>query len=663
MYKKHLFSPRMRLIALLSTFALTACDQNIPIDYSGPTTQWQSVGGGHQGIQYSSASQIDKHNINQLEIAWEYEFPAYVGENTGSVLAQFQLQPILANNTLYGCSATSDIAAIDPGTGKQLWYFDAPEITDPVFAFPVKCRGVAYWENEDRSHHNDSRISDQSFCEKTIFFPTAEPALVAVNADSGAPCPEFGSNGKIVLSQNIAGNITSGYGPTSAPLVANDLVIVGSRINDNIDLNIASGVVRAFDVRTGALRWAWNPVHPDKPPKVQNQQGNWVYTSGTVNSWAPMSADIENGLLYVPTGNPSPDLYGGAIRDDYFGSSVVALDLSNGEVRWNFQTVHHDVWDYDVPSIPALFQHPEVGAGQLALAQPTKTGSIFLLDRLTGEPLYTVEERPVPQGGVAGEKLSKTQPFPTHPENIHPANPEAWGFTPWDKNECKKALEQYRWDGPFTPPSLQGSVQYPGASGGMNWGSASIDSNRGILLINQTHLAWVIQLIKREDMKNYNPDEYGLPNSLFPMTGAPYGAIRFPLISPLGSPCSQTPWGSITAVDLVSGKVLWTKALGSTRDLAPFPLWLDTGTPNFGGVLSTATGISFATGTLDYSVRGFDTETGELLWSKRVGGSVGAPPMTYRLQAEDLQYVVFAVKGSTKDNTADRLVAFSLKEK
>jgi len=650
------FNSRCQLLVLLTLFTLTACQNDIEIDFSGPTGQWQTVGGNLKGIQFSNISQINTTNIEKLQPAWEYKFPHYQGADADSILTQFQLQAIITNNTVYGCSATSDVVALDPTTGEQRWFYQNPTVNNEVPGFPIKCRGVAYWQEAQTD-------SAEQSCNKKIFVPTSEPALVAIDADTGQLCDDFGNKGKVKLGENIGGDIHSGYGPTSAPTVANDLVIVGSRINDNIDLNIASGVVRAYDARNGELRWAWNPVHPDKQPASIDAKGNKIYTSGTVNSWAPMSADIEHGLLFVPTGNPSPDLYGGdPQRDDFYGSSVVALELKTGKVRWHFQTVHHDIWDYDVPSIPALFQHPDIGSGKLALAQPTKNGNIFLLDRLTGEPLYAVEERPVPQGGVPGEILSKTQPFPTHPQNLHPLELRPWGFTPWDKNQCKKIMEQYRWDGPFTPPSLQGSLLYPGNSGGMNWGSASIDPKRGILLINQSHFAWVVKLIKREDMENYDAGEFNLLNSLFPMKGSDYGAIRFPLTSPLGAPCSQTPWGSITAVDLISGKVLWSKPLGSTRDLAPIPLGLNLGTPNFGGVISTAGGVAFATGTLDKTLRGFDIESGDLLWEHRIDGLSWAPPMTYRLQNSDLQYIVFSIAGSRENNSHDKLVAFTLKQ-
>ncbi|MGI9292946.1 MAG: pyrroloquinoline quinone-dependent dehydrogenase [Pseudomonadales bacterium] len=631
---------------------LIGCGQSTEIDYSGPIGDWPGYGGSLAGLQYSPLNQVNTANVGQLQLAWEYRFPPTNNAEVDAMLLQLQVQPIVVDNTLYSCTPTARVFALDANNGQQRWLYDYQIQVRPEEGYPTKCRGVAYWADES---------DQQSVCHSRIFVANADSELIALDADTGKPCVDFGKQGKVFLYEGVGGFVATKYGPTSAPMVVGDRVVVGARVDDNLKVKSPSGVIRAYDVRSGALRWAWNPVAPGVSAYTRNENGEKIYKAGTVNSWAPMSADVENGLVYVPTGNPSPDLYGGHRQgEDYYGSSVVALDAETGDVRWHFQTVHHDVWDYDVPSIPALFQVPGVGDGRLALAQPTKLGHIFLLNRLTGEPLYPVEERPVPQGGVVGEKLSPTQPFPTHPASIHPPKPQAWGFTPFDEAACEKEMAKYRWDGQFTPPSLRGSLQFPGTSGGINWGSSAIDPKRGVLLVNQSHLNWVIKLIPRDEMKNYNKEEYRFPDYLYEMAGTPYGALRFLLMSPLGAPCAKTPWGTLTAVDLKSGDILWQSSLGTTRDLAPWPLWLGIGTPNFGGVLATAGGLTFSTGTTDHFVRAFNTSTGEEIWTQRTDGSVWATPMTYRVSSQDKQFVVFAVSTEGKGEHRYKLAAYAL---
>jgi quinoprotein glucose dehydrogenase len=376
--------------------------------------------------------------------------------------------------------------------------------------------------------------------------------------------------------------------------------------------------------------------------------------------------DAERGLVFVPTGNSSPDYYGGQ-RDglDHYSSSVVALDAATGAVRWHFQTVHHDVWDYDVPAQPTLFEWPGPSGPVPALVQATKLGHLFVLDRATGAPLLPVEERPVPQqGAVPGETLSPTQPFPVRPAPLHPATlgaDDAFGFTPWDRAKCREAIAALRSDGIFTPPSAQGSVQYPGMVGGMNWGGVAVDPERGLLIANTQRIATRIRLLTREEVRaKYGeriPD-YGVE----PQEGTPYALERAPLLGPLGAPCNPPPWGTLAAVDLASGALRWEVPLGTTRDLAPWPLWLATGTPNLGGPLLTASGLVFIGATTDFFLRAFDVETGRELWKARLPTAAHATPMTYRLREGGPQYVVIAAGGHGLLGTppGDALIAFAL---
>ncbi len=615
---------------------------------------WPVYAGSAAGTQFSALNQVDRDNVDQLQPLWQYTFPASSPE-LDDVLMQIQMQPLVVGDTLYGCTPTGRAFALDANNGEQRWFFDNTMQTRPDKGYPTKCRGVAYWRD---SNGESTATMD---CATRILLSNADAELLALDARSGLPCEDFGEAGKVKLYTGVEGFLGKGYAPTSAPLLVGDRIIVGARVDDNMRVDAPSGVIRAYDVRSGALLWAWNPVPPGQSPYSVDADGVQRWRAGTVNSWAPMSADLEHGLVYVPTGNPSPDLYGGQREGiDYYGSSVVALDAQSGEVRWQFQSTHHDIWDYDVPAIPTLFQSEGVGGGALALAQPNKLGHIYLLDRLTGEPLYPVEERPVPQGAVAGEYLSPTQPYPTHPTPIHTQQLEPWGFTIFDRNACKKKIERFRWEGPYTPPSLEGSILFPGTSGGPNWGSAAIDEKNGVLFINQSHMAWVIKLIPRQELAGYDAAAFEFPAQLFPMHGTPYAALRYPLMSPLGAPCNKPPWGSLTAVDLRSGELLWQVPLGTTRDLAPWPLWLKLGTPNFGGVLATAGGLVFSTGTTDRFHRAFDAQTGEEIWKFRTHGISWATPMTYSSGPQRSQKVVFAVNGAGVGESQFSLVAYAL---
>jgi quinoprotein glucose dehydrogenase len=550
------------------------------------------------------------------------------------------------------------VIALDPETGEQRWVFDpglrAKRAAGP---YPLTCRGVAYW---------DSREYGVGPCQRRIFLGTRDSELIAIDADTGKACADFGEAGRVALREGIGEAPDWEYYPTSPPVVVRDVVAIGALVADSVRVDAPSGVVRGFDVRTGALVWAWDPVPPGwkTEPGSEPRNAGQVYQSGTPNVWAPLSVDEERGLVFVPTGNASPDSFGGLRRGlDHYASSTVALDAASGRVVWHFQTVHHDVWDYDVASQPTLFQIDGVGGGTAAVAQATKMGHVFLLDRETGEPLYPVEERPVPQAGVAGETLSPTQPFPTHPPPLHPTRvtPEsAWGFTPIDEADCREKITAHRSEGIFTPPSLEGSIQYPGSAGGMNWGGVSIDPVRGILYANQTRAAAVVQLIPRAEFDRLDPAASQYPNELYPMAGSPYGVKRSPLLSSFGAPCTPPPWGSLTAVDLRTGSVLWESTLGTTRDQAPFPIWLSLGAPNLGGSIATASGLVFIAATTDKFFRAFDARSGEEIWSRRIPYTANSTPLSYRLHPQGRQFVVLAAGGHGWSEPGDALIAYAL---
>jgi quinoprotein glucose dehydrogenase len=452
--------------------------------------------------------------------------------------------------------------------------------------------------------------------------------------------------------------------------VVGDVIIVGGRIEDSFRTDMPAGVIRAFDVRTGAFAWAWNPLPPGVTDAIVDDPAE-PYVRATPNAWSVFSVDAERGLVYVPTGNVQVDLYGGDRGGferlengrDYYSSSVVALEAATGHVAWHFQTVHHDIWDYDVPSQPVLFDWLGQQGSVPALVQPTKQGHLYVLNRVTGEPLVPVEERPVPQdGAVAGEYLSPTQPFPANDAFIvrKPTLTEAdmWGFTPWDRAKCRETFRKYRSEGVYTPPSTQGTITYPNNMGVMNWGSVSIDAERGLLLVNTSHIATITQMIPREEADA----RMARGEFLLPQAGTPYAFTWIPLLSPWGAPCNRPPWGTLVAIDLAHRTRAWEVTLGTTRDLAPFPFWFELGTPNIGGPITTASGLTFIGATTDNYLRAFDSATGKELWKGRLPAGPQATPMTYRLEKDGKQFVVIAagghrVLGSTP---GDYLVAFSL---
>ncbi len=622
------------------------------LDRSGPVADWPEYGRGKSALSWSPVGQITPANVEHLVVAWEHH-SGDVSDGSGDTSrTSFQTRPIVPNETLYYCSGLNKVFALDPETGVERWRFD-PVLRNRQLGgpYPLVCRGVAYWKDAD---------AGAAACQERILTATIDSELIAIDAATGAPCADFGTRGRVDLREGFADAPRWEAYVTSPPLVVGDTVVVGGLVQDNLRVDAPSGVVRGFDVRSGALRWAWDPVPPGFPPPASG------YTPGTPNAWAPLSGDAERGLVFVPTGNPAPDLFNAIRRGlDHYGSSVVALSAETGELVWHFQTVHRDVWDYDVPAQPVLFEHPAVGSGRPGVAQITKMGFLFLLDRETGVPLYPVEERPVAHDGVSGETLSPTQPFPTHPGPLIPTAlpPEAaWGFTPIDRGDCREKLSSIRNEGIYTPPSLEGSIVYPGNAGGPNWGGISLDPERGIVYVNAMRAPTVARLIPRAEAAGLDYAGAAYPNELYPMEGAPYAVSRGPLLSSFGAPCVPPPWGTLQAVDLASGETRWQATLGTTRDQAPWPLWFDNGAPNLGGPLATGGGLVFIGATTDKFFRAFDAENGDELWRARIPYTANASPITYRLREDGRQFVVIAAGGHGWSEPGDALLAFALPE-
>ena len=636
--------------------ALMACGaREVALDTSGPIAGWPQYAGGTQGLSYSPLTQITPANVDGLELAWQHRSGDFGAASDAQSRTSFGARPIVPNDTLYYCTPYNNVIALDPETGAERWRWDAQlrnrKLEGP---YPLVCRGVSYWR--------EAQLAGAA-CEERILTATIDSELVALDATTGKPCDGFGAGGRVDLREGIGEAPPWETYSTSPPLVLGDVVVVGTLVSDNLRVDAPSGVVRAFDARSGALRWAWDPV----PPGWQQREraaGEPLYTAGTPNAWSILSGDPERGLVFVPTGNPSPDLFN-AIRQglDFYGSSVVALKVETGAVAWHFQTVHRDVWDYDVPAQPVLFQSPGVGGGRAGVVALTKHSFMFLLDRETGAPLYPVEERAAPQSGVLDELLSPTQPWPTHPAPLAPTQvtPEdAYGFTPIDRKDCREKIAALHNEGLFTPPSREPSIVYPGTAGGPNWGGTAIDERNGVAYVNGMRAAMVAQLVPREEFEQLDWRTVQYPTELYPMAGAPYGVKRGPLLSRFGAPCIPPPWGTLLAVDLKTGQKKWEVTLGTTRDQAPFPLWFKLGAPNLGGTLATAGGVVFIGATTDKFFRAFDAETGRALWKVRTPYTANATPMTYRLHKNGKQFVVIAAGGHGWSEPGDALLAFAL---
>ena len=619
-------------------------------------TTWPAYGNDAGGSRYSPLNEITPANVTDLEIAWTHNHGDVARGEDFNTTSAFEATPILVDDTLFICTPFNRVLALDPATGEERWSYD-PEIDLGVgWANQLTCRGVSTWLDPERA--------SGEICERRIFTGTVDARLIALDAKTGAPCPDFGTSGSIDLNPGAGEQKGQGeYSVTSPPAIVRGLVVVGTAVADNRRVEAPSGVVRAYDLRTGDLRWAWDLAPPGDHSLARADPTG--YTLSTPNVWAPMSVDESRDLIFVPTGNPTPDYASGHRQGlDYYGSSIVALRATTGEVVWHFQTVHHDIWDFDVPAQPTLFNMAtgDANAPIPAVVQTTKMGLLFMFNRETGEPLFPIDERPVPQGAPEGYVTSPTQPFPSKPPPLvrHTLAPEdAWGLTFLDRGACRKKFEALRFDGIYTPPSEQGTLMYPGNAGGSNWGGVAVDSNRQILIANVQDFPWAVTLIPREEF----PGRSGTPESgieFAPQLGTPYGMRREPILSPLGVPCNSPPWGSLVAVDLTDGSILWKVRLGTIRDIAPVPIPWKLGTPNLGGPLLTGGGLVFIGAAADDYLRAFDVSNGEELWAGRLPAGGQATPMTYAIDGS--QYVVIAAGGYGRGpmTLGDAIVAFKL---
>jgi membrane-bound PQQ-dependent dehydrogenase (glucose/quinate/shikimate family) len=585
-----------------------------------PLGNWAHYGATQAGTRFAPHREITPENVAQLETAWIHR--------TG-VVGNFKATPLQIGDSLFFCTGGNIITALDVDTGEERWRYD-PQITGRDAIFWSTCRGVTYYE---------APPGTTDTCQARLLTATTDARMIAVDAASGEPCSDFGEDGQISLLPGM-GEFTPGlYYATSPPTIASGVAVLGGLVKDNQEILEPSGVVRGFDPISGRLLWAWDLGREETrtlPPEGE------AYTRGTPNAWSLFSADDDLGLVYIPTGNATPDYFGGHRSEamDKYASSIIALDARSGRVRWHFQTTHHDIWDYDASSQPVLVDVPVGGVSRKAVIVPTKRGELFLFDRLTGEPLTEIEERPTPQTDVAQDWTSPTQPFSVGMPSFAGApvrEQDMWGISPLDQLWCRIRFRQLRYEGPLTPPSINGSLQYPGIGGGMNWGSVAVDEVNQLMVVNSLHLPFVVSLIPRDQVGQDH--FFGMGGH---QKGTPYAAYSMPFFSPLYVPCMQPPFGELAVVDLASQTILWQRPLGSLR-LSDSSSGLPVGLPYFGGAVVTRGGLIFMGGTIDRTLRAIDLYSGQELWSDVLPENAEATPMSYVSPNTGRQYVVITV--------------------
>lgn len=632
------------------------------------SANWAHYGYGPKGTRFAPYTQIDKANVDQLQVAWSYR--------TGEVAegaSEAQNTPLQIGDTIYTCTPTSKVIALDADTGKQRWTFDPKPANIKTWN---RCRGVGYYEPAKVT--NPFRFDGMQAasapvagaCAKRIVQVTMDARLIQIDAQTGKQCEGFGDKGSVDLTVGL-GKVKMNvpyYAYTSAPTVARNLIILGGWVFDGRSTDEPSGVVRAYSADTGELVWAWdlgNPAITKLPPEGQ------TYTRSTPNMWSAPAFDDALGLVYLPTGNEQPDFWGGKRPPltEKYASAIVALDMATGRERWTYQTVHHDIWDYDVAAQPALYNVPDGKGGKIpALVQLTKRGQIFMLDRRTGKPIADVVEKAVPQEHAAGDWVSKTQPYSTGMPALGAdtlTERDMWGATFFDQLACRISFRKLNYQGEFTAPSTRETLIYPGYYGGFNWGGAAVDESNGYMFVNDIRMPQVVKLVPRETVDVAKLTAGHGVGSTYPMDGTPFVIDHKAFNSPLGIPCQSPPWGVFAAIDLKTRTKVWERPAGTVQDAVingvrarlPIPL----GMPTLGGGMSTASGLVFYAGTQDYYLRAMDIATGREVWKARMPVGSQGTPMTYVSPKSGRQYVVVVAGGARQSpERGDYVIAYAL---
>ncbi|TCA36964.1 glucose/quinate/shikimate family membrane-bound PQQ-dependent dehydrogenase [Rhizobium leguminosarum bv. viciae] len=617
-----------------------------------PDGEWHQYGRTAFGQRYSPLDQITAENVSTLKEAWRYQTgdvkrPDDVGETT------YQVTPLKVKDTLYLCTPHNWAIALDAKTGKEKWKYDANSGMNPDRQHQT-CRGVTYYA--------DPAVAAGQPCAERVYLPTSDARLIALDAADGKVCTSFADQGVLHLETGMRYNPAGYYYSTSPPVAVAGKIIVGGAVNDNYSTEEQSGVIRAFDINTGALVWNWDSGNPDVTAPITGDQ---TYTTNSPNSWSVFSVDEALGMVYIPLGNQVPDQIGINRSDNVekFSSSIVALDIATGQMRWVRQTVHHDLWDMDVPAQPALIDlTKQDGTVVPALVGPTKQGDIYVLDRRSGEPIIPVKEIPAPGGAVSGDHTSPTQPISDLTFSPEPLQEkDMWGVSLFDQMACRIDFHRYHYEGRYTPPSLKGTIVYPGNFGTFNWGSVAVDPERQIMFGMPTYLSFTSRLVPAADIPPRGQDEKGSEQGLNRNDGAPYGVFMGPFLGLLKIPCQAPPWGYVAGVDLRTGKIAYMHKNGTVRVMTPLPLPFKVGVPGIGGPMLTKGGVAFLGAAVDDYLRAYDVTNGRELWQARLPAGGQATPMTYTAD-DNKQYVVMVAggHGSVGTKPGDYVIAYTL---
>jgi quinoprotein glucose dehydrogenase len=627
-------------------------------DAPQPDGEWQAYGRSGYGQRFSPLTQITPANVGQLQLAWQMRTgdlrgPDDVGETT------YEVTPLKIGDTLYLCTPHSLAIALDADTGKERWRFDPGAGMEPQRQHQT-CRGLSYFVDPPTPG-----ATAATACAARVFLPSADAKLHALDARTGQHCSDFADNGVLDLTHNMPFKQAGYYYSTSPPLIAGGKVIVAGAVNDDYAVNSPSGVIRAYDVHSGQLQWNWDSGNPEQTAPLDPNDPAQVYRPSSPNSWAVASADEALGLAYFPMGNRTPDQLGmyRTPAEEKYASSVVALDIATGQARWVHQFVHHDLWDMDTPAQPVLLDLDLPQGRTPALVQPTKQGDVYVLDRRDGSALLPVGQRPASRHvDIPGQTTAPTQPYSSlsfEPPALREA--DMWGASLIDQMLCRIQFRSLRYDGRYTPPTLQGSLIYPGNFGTFNWGSVAVDPRRQVMFGMPTYLAFVSRLVPKHETsgRQMNKGEHGLNEN----KGADYAVEMTPFMSPIGVPCQVPPWGTVAAADLRTGTIAYQYRNGTIQDLSPVPLPVRIGVPGIGGPMLTATGVAFLSAATDDNFRAYDLATGKVLWNVRIPAGGQATPMTYLdSQGQQVVLLVAGGHGSTGTKAGDYVLAYKLKK-
>jgi quinoprotein glucose dehydrogenase len=627
-----------------------------------PADEWHAYGRTNFGDHFSPLTEITPANASALKVAWTFHTGDMRGPND-SIETTFEVTPLKIGHLVYLCSPHQRVFALDAATGKLVWKFDPHVVDDPSYQH-LTCRGLSYHAEQTAASANGATPAGLE-CPRRLFLPTNDGRLIALDAATGKLCDGFGVHGQIDMKDGMTVKHPGFWEGTSPPVVTAKVLIMGGSVIDNYSTNEPSGVVRGFDVHTGKLLWAWDSGSFDENalPSATHH-----YTPNSPNMWSVAAADEKLGLVYLPMGMATPDIWGGnrSKAIERYTSALVALDIATGKRAWSYQTVHHDLWDMDLPSQPSLVDLRTAKGVVPAIYAPAKTGNIFVLDRRTGKLIVPAPETPVPQGAAPGDWTSPTQPYSqlTFQPQQKLTDANMWGTTMLDQLVCRIQFKKLRYSGPFTPPSTEGTLIFPGNVGMFEWGGVAFDPIHQVAIANPMAMPFISKLLPRGPENPAAPNAKhppGSENGVQPMYGAPFGVDIHAFLSPLGLPCAAPPWGTIAGIDLTTHKVVWRHRVGTSRDSSPIPIGFKLGMPMLGGPMVTAGGVAFLTSTADNYIRAFDVKTGAKVWQDRLPAGGQSTPMSYGEQGH--QYVVTAAGGHGTFGTklGDAVIAYRLK--